>query len=250
MAPTIIQSYRKDLKFPPGHGYGRFVNEHWIAVRSAPMSSEVVHSTSNGKPTSIEHEATFLRDSPDVSCGDLIAKNGDVYIILPDTMIAWHAGKCIAAFDNFKSFGTELHVSLGEQPTQAQIDSLAYRIQQRRLAYGVVKEHIDTHRAIALPKGRKQDPTGWSDVEFYRWRDGLFLPTPAEVDFATLWGTRQPYFMGSGVAQAWRDAYRQGTNLGAAVSDELSIDDGVVRIFEHGYITYSAKDGVKVRTWK
>lgn len=52
-----------------------------------------------------------------------------------------------------------------------------------------------------------------------------------------------------GIETAWRDAYRQGTKLGMAVSDELAIVGGVVRCFERGYITYSAASGAKVGKW-
>lgn len=253
MAPRISETFRKDTIHEPGHGYGRNIgtaaNPKWVADRGINMSSEVIHTTNNPRPdTKPWSEATFLRDSPNVSCHDFIAKNGDVYVILPETMEAWHAGAALAAFTNRYSFGTELHCSVGETPTQAQLDSLAYRIRDRRARYGVVKARIDTHRAVALPKGRKSDPEGWSDADFYKWRDGLFVAT--EPDWVQEWGTEQPYFMGSGIAQAWRDAWRLGTKLGQARTDEFSAADGrVIRAFEHGYIEYAPTTGTKVRLW-
>lgn len=194
MAPKIIETYRKDKLYDPGHGYGRNVrtdeNPLWVVSRNTPMKSEVVHSTNNDDPTSIEHEAKFLRDSPNVSCHDLIAKNGDVYVILPETIVAWHAGVVKDGFSNYVSFGTELHVSKGEQPTVAQIASLTYRIQERRKKYGTKKALIDTHRAVALPAKRKTDPEGWSNGDFYAWRESLFTPvatpTPAPADGLTI----------------------------------------------------------------
>lgn len=249
MPPNIIQTYRKDLLHAPGHGYGRNIGTEdkpvWVAPRAATMSSEVVHTTNNkNKDTKVWNEATYLRDSPDVSCHDFIAKNGDVYVILPETMVAWHAGVALPAFTNAHSFGTELHVSLGEVPTAAQIASLAYRIQQRRTVYGTTKEHIDTHRAVALPGPniRKHDPEGWADADFYKWRDGLFLP--AGIDFSALWGSLVPYFEGSGIAAAWRD---NAATLGRATSDETTDKAGTVwRLFSGGAVSYSPMTGKTV----
>lgn len=251
MSFPVLQTYRKDKTHKPGHGYGRNIGTAdkplWVADRGLTQSSEVVHTTNNGKPTTIEHEGKFLRDSPDVSCHDLIAKDGTVYVILPETMVAWHAGAAFPAFVNRLSFGTELHVSDGEQPTQAQKDALAWRMENRIVRLQITKARIETHRAIALPKGRKSDPEGWDDAQFYQWRDHLFAPP--EPDWAKEWGTAWPYFVGSGIAQAWRDAWRLGTKLGPAVSDEFSISSGVVRCFYHGYITYSPTTGITVRRW-
>lgn len=179
MTPRVIESYRKDLKWPTGHGYGRDISVGnstpvWSATRGGPLSAEVVHTTSNDDPTSLEHELVYMRDTPTASCNDLIAKNGDVYIILPEAVPAWHAGVALPDFTNVHSFGTELHVSLGEMPTAAQIASLTWRVQQRRQRYATSKAHIETHRAVALPPGRKHDPEGWPDGEFYAWRDRLF----------------------------------------------------------------------------
>lgn len=60
----------------------------------------------------------------------------------------------------------------------------------------------------------------------------------AEPDWSKRWGTAWPYFASSGIALAWRDAWRAGTILGAATSDELPIRGGLVRCFEAGYVAY------------
>lgn len=247
MTPTIITDYRKDLKHPPGHGYGRNVGTAakpiWVAERAAPMSSEIVHTTNNpNKGTKFANEAAFLRDSPHVSCGDLIGKDGTIAVILPDDMVAWHSGSAPVAFTNIRSFGTEIHCSVGEKPTQAQLDSLAWRIKQRREKYGITKERIETHRAVALPKGRKSDPEGWSDADFYAWRDGLFEP-----DWKAEWGP-QPYRHEWGIPQIWRSEHAAGRPLGKALTDEMLMIDGrKVVIFEHGAIVWYQDKG---KVWR
>lgn len=252
MTPYVSETFRKDTIHPPGYGYGRnvgtVIKPEWVADRGIRLSSEVVHTTNNpNKGTKPWTEATFLRDSPDVSCHDFIAKNGDVYVILPETAEAWHAGSALAPFTNRYSFGTELHCSVGETPTQAQMDSLAARIRDRFTRYGVVKTRIDTHRAVALPKGRKSDPEGWPDAAFYAWRDELF--NPPEPNWRDEWGYAFPYRKEWGIPAAWRDSYRKGKPLGKAISDELSLEGQTAQIFERGYILWSQDRGVKVMAW-
>lgn len=43
--------------------------------------------------------------------------------------------------------------------------------------FGIPPALLETHRAIALPKGRKSDPEGFSDADFAAWRAGLGLRT-------------------------------------------------------------------------
>lgn len=249
MTPAIIDTFRKDKLHEPGHGYGRNIgtikNPEWVGTRGIPMSSEIVHTTNNpNKNTKPWNEATFLRDSPDVSCGDFIDKNGNVYIILPDDLLAWHSGAALAPFTNRHSFGTELHVSVGETPTQAQLDSLAYRIQQRRAKYGTTKERIDTHRAVALPKGRKSDPEGWPDAAFYAWRDSLFVPT--EPDYAKLWGELAPFNPTWGIPQAYIASHKAGRPWGRVLTTEQPFDGGIVQRFEAAIATWDARTGTTV----
>lgn len=72
---------------------------------------------------------------------------------------------------------------------------------------------------------------------------------PVEPDWATRWGTAFPYFAESGIAAAWRDAWRRGTELGPAISDEAETSVGRLRSFYRGYITWSEREGTKVRLW-
>lgn len=251
MTPTIDTTYLKNRLHPAGHGYGRNIGSAvrplWVPERGVTMSSVVVHSTNNSKPTKPWTEATFLRDSPDVSAHDLIGKDGTIYSILPPEALAWHAGAAVKAFLNVYSYGIELHISVGETPTAAQIDSLSWRVKQLIATYKLAAAAIQTHRAVALPAGRKRDPEGWSDADFYAWRDRLFIPP--EPNWLDEWGYAVPYHKEFAIPAAWRDAYRKGMPLGHAVTDEISVTDYTAQCFENGYVLWSAEQGAIVREW-
>lgn len=164
-------TYRKDTAHPQRWGY---------QLRgSARPSSIIIHTTSNRRPTQFETEATFLRDSADVSAHYLVGKDGRiVQFLAPDKYQAWHAGAAIEAFTNVHSVGIEHHVSVGEAWTTAQHAASDWLVRDLMSRYGIARGLVDMHRAVALPKGRKADPAGWDDDSFYAWRNGLGTPAP------------------------------------------------------------------------
>lgn len=233
MSFPVTTIYRKDKAHPSGHGYGRYVDGEWFRDRTGLMSSILIHTMNNpNKNTKFSNECAFLRDSPDVSCHDCIGKDGTIAEILPISAVAWHAGTVKAEFNNLLSYGAELHVSQGEEPTAAQIDSLTWRVKSLIASHGIRKANIETHRFAALPKGRKSDPEGWPDNEFYRWRDELYDP-----NWEGLWGPL-PYPEHTGIAQRWRQEHAVKP-LGRAVTDEYDDEVGrVCRNFLNGVIWY------------
>ena len=164
-------TYNKAIRYPQRHGY---------QLRGTTPSAIVIHSTSNrNKHTSFESEAKFLFESADVSAHYLVGKDGRIVEFLaPTQWQAWHAGECLPAFANPRSIGIELHISVGEIPQQQQYAALAWLVRGLVAQFGIGEQQIDTHRAIALPKGRKSDPAGWGDSDFYAWRWSLFNLTP------------------------------------------------------------------------
>jgi hypothetical protein len=173
-----MQTYRKDKAHPPGHGYGRRTSPTvWVGRRAAAPSSLVIHSTNGKKGSFLSAEAKFLRDSALVSCHDLIGKGGEIVQILPPDFVAWHAGVCKPGWDGLVSLGIELHHAVGETYTTAQMDALWQRTSEYIADYDLSKASIETHRFIALPAGRKVDPSDWSDTDFYAWRDRLYTST-------------------------------------------------------------------------
>jgi hypothetical protein len=242
----IANEYRKDVHHKPGHGYGWEPRpDVWVAERPSAISSAIVHTTSNPrKGTTFRAECEFIRDSPLVSCHEVIGKRGEVAIILPDSAQAWHAGTVRAEFYNAVSLGWELHVSQGEAPTPAQIATLTERITERIAKYGLRKEHIETHRAVALPRGRKQDPEGWNDLGFYHWRDGLFDPEWHKEWYWSNYDQVKDW----GIPTRWREEHQAGRPLGKPLyaSERTRIDGRQDMSFELGYITWRDGEGTRV----
>lgn len=163
----IDHSFRKDILHPPRWGYQSRGN--------VVPSSIIIHTTSNKRATQFTTEAAFLRDSKDVSAHYLIGKDGRIVQFLdPKQWQAWHAGTTLPAYLNARSVGIEHHVSVGEPWTPAQHAACTWLVRQLMSAYGIPL--VDTHRAVALPKGRKVDPEGWNDAAFYAWRATLAAP--------------------------------------------------------------------------
>lgn len=78
------------------------------------------------------------------------------------------------AFANPRSIGIEAHHSVGDGPWPvAQEDALTWLVRSLMDTFTIPPSLVDTHRAIALPHGRKEDPNDWSDASFYAWRASL-----------------------------------------------------------------------------
>ena len=164
-------TYNKAQAHPSRWGYQ--------ARGSAVPSSIIIHTTSNGRPTHFETEARYLLDSSAVSAHYLIGKEGQiVQFLAPQPWQAWHAGTCLPAYTNAKSIGIEHHVSVGESWTAAMHAACTWLVKQLMVTFAIPSTSIDTHRAVALPAGRKKDPAGWGDAAFYAWRVTLDAPPP------------------------------------------------------------------------
>lgn len=163
---TIGQAYRKDTRWPLEYGYGE--------RNDADILSLVVHTTNGKKGSSFAGECRFLRDSDAVSCGYVVGKAGQIEQLLPDELCGWHAGGTYGPFGNATSIGIECHHAVGEAWTDKQFAALTWLCGVLISRWNIPKVNIETHRKIALPKGRKVDPSDWSDKNFYAWRDGLY----------------------------------------------------------------------------
>jgi hypothetical protein len=175
----------KAAAYPVEHGY--------VLRTSATPSSILIHTTNNRNRTSFASEVKYLFESPDVASDYLIGKTkneGVVQFLDPAKYAAWHAGEVRRGFENEESIGIELHVSLREAPTGYQIDTLTELVRDLMRRFAIPIERIETHRAAALPKGRKSDPEGWSDAAFYAWRATLVPRAPAPVDPYAIWRER------------------------------------------------------------
>lgn len=155
------------LVHPVGHGYDYRPN-------GVGATSIIVHTTNGNRGSSFVGEARFIQHSPAIGAHFLVGKGGQIAQFLPVRLRAWHAGVTLPGFYNSNSIGIECHLTPGEQWTSSQRQSLTGLVQYLVRQYGIQESRIETHRAVALPKGRKIDPSEWSDADFYAWRRRLF----------------------------------------------------------------------------
>lgn len=147
-------------------------------------------------------------------------------------------------------------VSIEHEGYQNQVwNDAMYEADRRILVY--VQSHFpiiyvphDTiigHNEIS-PKLRPFCPG--NGVDFAKLAGLVQKPTEDAVLWSTRWGNKVHYFSDSGIARAWRDAWRLGNELGEARTDEYDIDGGVARSFHRGYITWSERRGTTVRLYE
>lgn len=168
--PKKIKQYPKTI-WPVGRGYD-------LRPNGVNPVSLLIHSTNGNEDSSFEDECLYLRDSRSVSAHYVVGKEGQIGVILPPVYRAWHAGSTIAPFQNSLSIGIECHHAVGDSWPNAQIESLTALCDHLIWQHQIQRVNIDTHRKVALPAGRKPDPSDWNDEDFYAWRDALFAPAP------------------------------------------------------------------------
>ena len=173
--PSIdTTTYRRDLKWGIGNG---------CAPRPSGISpsSIVVHTTNGKKGSTFDAEARYLRDNTvPVSSHYLVGKQGQIAQIVPDYLQAYHAGATVPGYSNGQSIGIECHLTPGEAWMPAQREALTWLVESCMAQWNIARGRVDTHRAVAVPSGRKSDPAEWPDVAFYQWRDTLGLIEPAQ----------------------------------------------------------------------
>lgn len=170
-------TYDKAARYPIGWGYDR-------RPKGYAPSSILVHSTNNRNKTSFRGEAKYLFESPYVAAHYLIGKTEQDGVVqfLDDSLRAWHAGLTSEPYLNSRSIGIELHISLGEHPTAYQISALTILCASLMHKHNIPQSRIETHRAAALPPGRKSDPEGIDQIAFLAWRRKL-VPAPLGTEF-------------------------------------------------------------------
>lgn len=163
-------------KYPPGHGYSRRPD-------GARPQAIIVHTTNNPRATQFQGEIDFLFTSPDVGAHYLIGKSeaaGVVQFFDPARYAPWHSGDCAPnIYENPTSIGIEMHVSVGQRPTAYQIGALTELVQHLMAQFRIPADRVASHRAVAVPPGRKRDPEGFPEATFAAWRATLAAgPTP------------------------------------------------------------------------
>jgi N-acetylmuramoyl-L-alanine amidase len=131
-----------------------------VIYRNSPNHSDrggvvvdtiVVHSTGG----ELEGALSWLcNPASKVSAHYVIARNGDVYKLVPLSRAAWHAGRC-PNFPNAnrRSIGIEMEQLPDQAPSQEQLDALMKLIRQIRKYFDI--KHVYGHREI---NPHKPDP--------------------------------------------------------------------------------------------
>lgn len=173
MDNLLDRTYRK-LVWPVGVGYDR-------RPAGITPSSVIIHTTNGNRGSTFRAEAMFLRNSPAVSAHYLVGKDGHVAELLPPAWRAWHAGVVLPGFSNSQSIGIECHHAVGEDWPEAQRQALTDLVRSLLEEFCISLDQVETHRTVALPKGRKIDPSDWLDADFYAWRHRLLRFTVATL---------------------------------------------------------------------
>lgn len=164
-------------------------------ARSDGISAIVIH---HGAGTRKSDLATLTSPATRVSAHYYVCRDGTIYQLVPDPRAAWHAGK--SAIDgvpnvNDYSLGIETeHQTLPKLPQhtdwpQLQLDSLAWLIRTKAAAYQIPPARVVSHRAIAIPKGRKADPRDAPlapEPAFRAWVARVFAAPPAPTRYTEL----------------------------------------------------------------
>ncbi len=179
----------------PGFGYGtkRKSDGEWIDQRRNPTGI-IIHTTNGQIGSTFKGEAVFLRDNSlgrqgeGVSAHYLIGKEGQIARIHEDTRIVWHTGETLAGWNNFHTIGIENHFTPGEVWTTPMQTALTFLVRHLMGQWDIPRERVERHRFIALPPGRKVDPSSLTDSEFLDWRSSLSPLTEAIPSFRVISG--------------------------------------------------------------
>ncbi|HEY1016982.1 MAG TPA: peptidoglycan recognition family protein, partial [Herpetosiphonaceae bacterium] len=161
-------TYRK-LALPVGNGYDARPN-------GLGPESVVLHTTNGHHGSSFAAEARYLATAAGVGAHYLVGKQGQIVELLPPGWRAWHAGNALWTWRNSVSIGIECHFTPGEAWPLAGTAALTWLVRRLQATYQIPAARIATHRTVALPAGRKQDPSFWTDAQFGAWLAALSLP--------------------------------------------------------------------------
>jgi hypothetical protein len=162
--------------------------------RPARLSAIVLH---HGAGTRQSDLATLTSPASGVSAHYYVCRDGTIYQLVPDDRRAWHAG--VSALDgvpdvNDYSIGIEAEhttdprlIAAGAPAhtdwPPAQQAALAWLVRLLITRYPrITARRVVSHRAVALPAGRKPDPSHAPfepDASLAAWVDGVVAVPPA-----------------------------------------------------------------------
>lgn len=229
-------------QLPIGSGARQVDSTTWrspnFSDRTKAISAIVVHSC-EGRPDGNEQASSLpwlCNSKSGVSSNYYVTREGVIYCLVDDDKRAQHAG--ISALEgetdvNGISIGIELEHRKGDAPySKAQLDALTWLCETKMGAYHIPASRVVSHRAVALPKGRKSDPTDWPEAEFRIWASALTPAPPPSALFhgmvLTDWGDLRSAFVSGGfralkVVTAWGQGWDEQTRLRTAALSEVLV---------------------------
>jgi N-acetyl-anhydromuramyl-L-alanine amidase AmpD len=179
------ETWRGGLHLILERGGGKTVHEiiprhiNWgikVQTNEREISLFVIHTMYNNETT---RERRFTLQSVleilkayDVAPHYLIARDGRIYQLAPDTHMMQHVGKSKATYPPYRemindfSLGVELVSAEDTRPTKQQYQALAWLVKKKQRAYPGLRPV--GHDAIAWPPGRKSDPWNFDWEYFYQ----------------------------------------------------------------------------------
>lgn len=157
---------------------------HSARPAGADIWALIIHSCEGSPPGNEEQSSLpwLCNPSSQVSSHYYITRAGLIYQLVDDARQAWHAGESVLNgvwYCNGYSIGVELehHDNAAPYPA-AQMQALTWLAQHKIAEYAIPQYGVATHRQVAMPLGRKSDPTDWSDADFAAWASALYPSDP------------------------------------------------------------------------
>lgn len=151
--------------------------------RTSAISAIVVHTTGGSALSGLRW---LTNPQSRVSAHYVIDRAGHIFQLVNDDQAAWHAGRsALGGVGNVNdvSLGIELAHATGEDYPPAQIAALTDLCRAKIAQYQIPVDRVVSHRAVALPMGRKVDPNDWPEAQFRVWADRLDdAPLPPAPD--------------------------------------------------------------------
>lgn len=167
--PTVYHSYHAD-------------ENHYDEGRTKPIQYGVLHNTEGDD--SREWLSTYPGSG--VSIHVLVDRAGVRWNIVDYNDTAWHVGNAKSPYSNSNCLGLEFENRSNawgthEPYTEAQLNTAAHCIATWEFSYGIPWNCIVRHGDIALPYGRRYDPSNFDLDAFYARVDdwyGFFQSLP------------------------------------------------------------------------
>ncbi|HEY9857191.1 MAG TPA: N-acetylmuramoyl-L-alanine amidase [Stenomitos sp.] len=186
---------------------------------SNDISSIVLHHTASGG-TAQDTGRYFQNSASQVSSHYIVGKDGTIVQSVPDGKRAWHAG--VSSFQgrgdvNDFSLGIEIvNKGDGKDPyTASQYNALINLVAWMCQTYHIPVSRITSHKDVALPKGRKNDPSPNFDWDRVRKGveaklNGSSAPAPAPTPAPS-----------APKGDSWVYTVRSGDNLSKIAKEQL-----------------------------